>query len=206
MVFVEDLKSLVNNEKSDYTIGELLDHFGTSSIVIALILTTIITSLPLPPWGGGFETLPSGFLCIFLALQGLFGLEKLYLPNFIKKININIDLLKNSEYTDKLFDFIDKYIQPGRYEWAFNGFTEKLMYILVIPNALLMLVPIVFTNGPPSQSITLMAFAWLLSDGFYYLLMLGISVFVVIMYVILFIVFAKFLYRTRKTWTFGLWR
>ena len=70
MVFVDDLKNLVNNEKSDYTIGDLLDHFGTGSIVIALIMATIITSIPLPPWGGGFETIPGGFLCIFWHYKG----------------------------------------------------------------------------------------------------------------------------------------
>ena len=115
-------------------------------------------------------------------------------------------MVKESEYIEKMLNFIDKYVQPNRYEWAFNGILEKVMYLLVIPNALLMLVPIVFTNGPPSQCITLMALAWLLSDGFYFLLMLGISAFVFVAYIILFFVFAKFLYKTRRTWTFGLWR
>ena len=38
------------------------------------------------------------------------------------------------------------------------------------------------------------------------MIMIGISCFVVVMYILLFIVFAKFLYRTRKTWTLGLWK
>ena len=206
MVFVDKVKDLVKNEKNKYTIGELLDHFGTGSIVVALILVTFVTSIPLPPWGGGIETIPGGFLCIILALQGLFGFEKLYLPKFLKNIEVNVKMVKESEYTEKTLNFIEKYVQPNRYEWAFNGILEKVMYLLVIPNALLMLVPIVFTNGPPSQCITLMALAWLLSDGFYFLLMLGISAFVFVVYIILFFVFAKFLYKTRRTWTFGLWR
>lgn len=206
MVFVNKVKDLVKNEKNKYTIDELLDHFGTGSIVVGLILATFITSVPLPPWGGGFETIPGGFLCIILALQGLFGFEKLYLPKFLKNIEVNVKMVKESEYTEKTLNFIDKYIQPNRYEWAFNGILEKVMYLLVIPNALLMLVPIVFTNGPPSQCITLMSLAWLLSDGFYFLLMLGISAFVFVAYIILFFVFAKFLYKTRRSWTFGLWR
>lgn len=206
MVFVDKVKDLVKNEKNKYTIDELLDHFGTGSIVVALILVTFITSIPLPPWGGGFETIPGGFLCIILALQGLLGFEKLYLPKFLKNIEVDVKMVKESEYIEKMLNFIDKYVQPNRYEWAFNGILEKVMYLLVIPNALLMLVPIVFTNGPPSQCITLMALSWLLSDGFYFLLMLGISAFVFVAYIILFFVFAKFLYKTRRTWTFGLWR
>lgn len=206
MVFVDKVKDLVKNEKNKYTIDELLDHFGTGSIVVALILVTFITSIPLPPWGGGFETIPGGFLCIILALQGLLGFEKLYLPKFLKNIEVDVKMVKESEYIEKMLNFIDKYVQPNRYEWAFNGILEKVMYLLVIPNALLMLVPIVFTNGPPSQCITLMALSWLLSDGFYFLLMLGISAFVFVAYIILFFLFAKFLYKTRRTWTFGLWR
>ena len=105
-------------------------------------------------------------------------------------------MLKDSHYTEKTLNFIDKHIEPNRYAWVFNVITQKLMFALVIPNALLMLVPIVFTNGPPSQCITLMAMTWLLSDGYYYLLMLGISLFVFVAYIILFFVFAKLLYRT----------
>ena len=206
MVFVDKLKDLVKNEKNKYTIDELLDHFGTGSIVVALVLATIITSIPLPPWGGGFETIPGGGLSILLALQGLLGFEKLYLPKFLKNIEVNVKIVKESEYTEKTLNFIDNHVEPNRYDWAFNGILEKVMYLLVIPNALLMMVPIVFTNGPPSQCITLMALAWLLSDGFYFLLMLGISAFVFVAYIILFFVFAKLLYRTRRTWTFGLWR
>lgn len=206
MVFVDKLKDLVKNEKNKYTIDELLDHFGTGSIVFALVLVTFITSIPLPPWGGGFETIPGGGLSILLALQGLLGFEKLYLPKFLKNIEVNVRMVKDSKYTEKMLNFIDNHIDPNRYNWAFNGILEKVMYLLVIPNALLMMVPIVFTNGPPSQCVTLMALAWLLSDGFYFLLMLGISAFVFVAYIILFFVFAKLLYRTRRTWTFGLWR
>ena len=206
MVFINKMKDLVENEKNIYTIDELLEYFGTGSIVVALILVTFITSIPLPPWGGGFETIPGGILCIILALQGLFGFEKLYLPKFLKQFEVDINRLKESEYTEKTLNFIDKHIQPNRYSWVFNGITQKLMFALVIPNALLMMVPIIFTNGPPSQCITLMAMTWLLSDGYYYLLMLGISLFVFVAYIILFFVFAKLLYKTRRTWTFGLWR
>ena len=139
-------------------------------------------------------------------LQGLLGFKQVYVPSYFKSIEIDIEFIQNSEYTKKAFRWIEENIQSHRYTWSLNKFTETLMYLLVIPNALLMLVPIIFTNGPPSQCITLMALCWLLYDGFYFMIMIGISCFVVLMYIILFIVFAKFLYRTRKTWTLGLWK
>lgn len=205
-MFLKQLQDLLKGEKTKYTIGELLDHFESSSIAVCLVLATFITSIPVPPWGGGFETIPGGILCIFLAIQGLIGMEQVYLPPFLKSIELDIQFIKDSEYTQKSFEWIDRNIQSDRYMWAMNTFTEKLMYLLVIPNALLMCVPIVFTNGPPSQCITLMALSWLLYDGFYFLLMLGISCVIIIMYIVLFVLFAKLLYKTRKTWTFGLWK
>ena len=51
MSFFNDFKTLVSNDKDDYTVEELLNHFETGSIIIILILATFITSIPLPPWG-----------------------------------------------------------------------------------------------------------------------------------------------------------
>ena len=108
---MDDFKELLKSDQNKYTVGEILDFFGTGSIIIALILVTFITSIPLPPWGGGFETIPGGILSIFLALQGLIGLEKLYMPNFIRNFNINIDFIKNSEHTQKAIHFIEMIIE-----------------------------------------------------------------------------------------------
>jgi len=205
-MFLEKFKELISMEKNKHTIKELSEHFGKSSFTVMLILITFVTSLPLPPWGGGIETIPGGILSIFLALQALIGMDRVFLPNFIQNITVDIEIVKTSEYTEKIINWIENNIQPGRYKWALNPFNEKLMYLLVIPNALLMIIPIVFTNGPPSQCITLMSLCWLLHDGMYFLIMLVLSVVVFILYIILFYTFAKLLYRTRRTWTFGFWK
>jgi hypothetical protein len=205
-MFLQKLRDLVNGDRDKYTLQELLDHFGSSSIVVALVLVTFITSIPLPPWGGGFETIPGGIISLILAIQGLIGVDKLYLPGFISSIMIDVSIIKNSEYMQKMFDWLEENIEPDRYEWALNLFTEKLMYILIIPNALLMILPIIFTNGPPSQCITLMTLSWLLYDGYYFLIMLGLSICIVLFYAVFIALSTKFLYRTRKTWTFGIWK
>ena len=202
--FLEKLERLLKNSKSKYKIGELLDYFGKDSIVVFLFLVTFITSIPLPPWGGGFETLPGGIVSIFLAIQGLLGMKTVYMPNTVKEMEIDIKFVQESKYVDKTFDLIDKYIEPNRNHYVFNIATEKLMYLLIIPNAILMMLPIIFTNGPPSQCITLMAITWLLFDGLLFTIFLGASAFVIIAYIFLFFWFAKFLYSTRRTWTFGL--
>jgi len=205
-MFLTQLKALIHGDKTKYTLQELLDHFESNNIAVFLVLATFITSIPLPPWGGGFETMPGGFLCLLLALEGLLGLKTVYIPAIFRDISIDISFIQNSKITTQSIEWIETHIVPNRHSWALNGLNEKIMYLLVIPNALLMILPIIFTNGPPSQTITLMALAWLVADGLFFLIMLFVSFFVVVMYIVLFFVFAKFLYRTRRHWTFGLWR
>jgi len=205
-MFLQQLKSLIKNDKTTYTIQELLEHFESNNIAVFLVLTTFITSIPLPPWGGGFETMPGGFLCLLLALEGLIGLKTVYIPSIFRNITIDISFIQNSKITKQSIEWVEKHIVPNRHQWALNGLNEKIMYLLVIPNALLMILPIIFTNMLPSQAITLMALAWLVADGLFFLIMLFLSFLNIIMYIVLFIVFAKFLYRTRRHWTFGLWK
>ena len=204
-MFYPKLKNLIQNAriKDEYTIQELLEYFGESTIIIGILLVTIITSLPLPPWGGGFESIPSGFLCIFFSIQGLLNRKYLYLPEFISNYTINVKTISESEYIDKLFDFIDHYIVE-RNLYVFNGFTKILFYCLVILNSLLMIIPIIFTNVLPSLCITMMSLLWLLGDGIYFILSLGISVFVFLFYLLLGMFFSKWLYRNRHYWSFGL--
>jgi hypothetical protein len=205
-MFLQQLKTLIKGEKKKYTLQELLDHFESNSIAVFLVLATFITSIPLPPWGGGFETMPGGFLCLLLALEGLLGLKTVYIPAIFRDISIDISFIQNSKITKQSIEWVENHIVPNRHSWALNRLNEKIMYLLVIPNALLMILPIIFTNGPPSQTITLMALAWLVADGLFFFIMLFVSFFIVVMYIVLFTVFAKFLYRTRRHWTFGLWK
>ena len=206
MGFLSKMKSLVNHRRTKFTMKELLEYFGKESIMVSFFLLTFITSIPLPPWGGGLETIPGGLVCIILAIQGILGLPSVYVPRFIQELEIDIGFVQKSETVNAMFGFIEEYMTPNRHTYVFNVFTEKLVYLLIIPHALLMILPIVFTNGPPSQSISLLSLAWLLQDGLLLLTFMGLSVFVVLAYIFLFFWFGKFLYKTRQTWTFGLWQ
>ena len=83
-MFLEQMKTLINGDKTEYTIQELLEQFQSNNIAVFLVLATFITSIPLPPWGGGFETVLGGILCLALALEGLIGLKIVYIPKFLK--------------------------------------------------------------------------------------------------------------------------
>lgn len=204
--FLVKLDTLIKGEKSKYTIGELLDYFGGDSTIAFMFCVTLITSLPLPPWGGGFETIPGGFFCIALSLQGFLGIKNAYAPGFIRKQIVDIEIVQKSKYTPQFFQLVYEYVKPNNKKWIMNSVTERIMYIFIILCSLLMLVPIIFTNGPPSQCITMLCLTWLLYDGFLFGLMLLVTMTVLLLYVFLFFYFGKWLYKTRKTWTFGLWK
>ena len=206
-MFYSKLKDLVNDKsKSEYTIEELLEYFGDSTIKIGLLVSTIITSLPLPPMAAGTESIPGGLLCIFFSLQGILGMKHIYLPQSLKEIKVDISLLFNNEYLESVMEFIDNYFVPKRQEWVFNRMTELLMYCLVILHAVLMIIPIVFTTMLPSQMITAMAICWLLGDGYFVIVSMIIALVMFLLYVIVGVRFTKWMYRNRKYWTFGYWK
>jgi len=205
-MFLKQVNEILQKEKSTYTIDELLKHFDSSSIIVCLFLATIITSIPLPPWGGGFETIPFGGLCIFLALQGLFGLNQVYLPSSLKTWKIDISFVQKSKSVKNMLSWIKSKAKENRYKWVFNPIMEKIMYLLVIGNAVLMMIPIVFTNGIPSQCITLMSLAWLLYDGLFYLIMVAFSSLVIFVYIFLFITFGRYFYYIRKNGFRKFWK
>lgn len=194
-MFLKKLEDIMNNSKTTYTIDELLGQFQSDIIIVCIVCLTIITSLPLPPWGGGFETIPGGVLCIFLSLQGILGFNQVYLPEYIKNIEVDIENLKSSTFLQDSIKWANDNIETNRYEWVFNVFTEKIMYLLIMLHAILMIIPVIFTNGPPSQCITLMGLFWLLKNGFYFLIILGFSIFILAMYMLLFVFSAKYLYK-----------
>lgn len=205
-MFLTQFKELIYNKKTKYTIQELLDQFESNNIPLFLVLSTFLTSIPLPPLVGGFETIPGGVLSFILALEGLFGFKTIYIPSSIKNISIDISYIQKLQVTKDSIQWVESHITPNQYQWVFNDVNEKIMYLLMIPLALLMIIPIIFTDLIPSQAIMLMALAWLVSDGLFFMIMLVASFFIIIIYALFFIIFAKFLYRTRRTWSFGLWK
>lgn len=206
-MFVTKFKELIyNNQKNKYTVQELLEHFNSDSIPLFLILATFPTSIPLPPLLAGFETVPGGILALILALLGLFGMKTISVPSRIKNKSIDIHSVQNSQLMKDSIHWIESHITPNQYQYVFNAVCEKLMYALIIPLALLMIIPIVFTDVIPSLAILLIALSWLVSDGLFFMVMLFILFFINIMYALVFIIFSKFLYNTRRTWTFGLWK
>jgi len=205
-MFLQQLKTLIKGHKKKYTLQELLEHFESNNIAVFLVLVTFLTSITLVPWGGGIETTPSGCLSFILALEGLLGFKTVYIPSFFKDYIIDIGFIQKSKKTKQTIQWIESHISHHRFQWAFNGLNEKIMYLLVLANSILMILPVIFTHLIPSLSITFLSLAWLVGDGLFFLIMIVVSFLVFTFYALFFTFFAKFLHSHRRYWTFGLWK
>ena len=79
-----------------------------------------------------------------------------------------------------------KSVFRDRMKFIVNPVTEKLIYLLVIPFAILMMIPLILTNWFPSLSITFLSLSWLLNDGFFLIISIIVGALILLFYVYLF--------------------
>lgn len=188
---LDKLNEIIYGKKLTYTLEELTNIFEEDIIILLIFLVTFPTSIPAPPYGGGFGTLPGGFITFFLALNLLINKNHLYLPDFIKHKKINTYFLKKNKWVVDKMHAISKYIKK-RYTFVFQEIGTKFIAVLFLANAILMMIPVFFTNLFPSFSCTLLSFLYLFKDGLLFLIAYILSV--------IMLVFYKFIYNILKTY------
>ena len=188
---LDKLNEIIYGKKLTYTLEELTDIFEEDIIILLIFLVTFPTSIPAPPYAGGFGTVPSGFITFLLAINLLINKKHLYLPDFIKRKKINTYFLKKNKWIADKMHTISKYIKK-RYTFVFQEIGTKFIAILFLASAILMMIPIIFTNLFPSFSCTLLCFLYLFKDGLLFLIAYILS--------IIMLVFYKFIYNMLKTY------
>lgn len=194
--FRNKFKDLVTKGKDIYTIQEIIDHFKEDSIFALLFLITFPTSIPAPPQAFGAETVFGGSVSLLLSIQLIMGFNKPILPNFITSKKINMGYLKNNKYYNKADALLVKLetVFKKRYTFMFNRFFIKIIALFIIPPAILMIIPLIFTNLFPSIAVTLIAFSFLLKDG----LMMMVVFFLTILMSLVYIVFFNYIVKVGK--------
>lgn len=188
---LDKLNEIIYGKKLTYTLEELTDIFEEDIIILLIFLVTFPTSIPYPPMAGGFGTVPGGFITFLLAINLLINKKHLYLPDFIKRKKINTYFLKKNKWIANKMLAISKYIKK-RYTFVFQEIGTKFIAVLFLANAILMMIPILFTNLFPSFSCTLLSFLYLFKDGLLFLIAYILSVIMLIFY--------KFIYNILKTY------
>ena len=207
--FRNKMNSLLNkaNEltgKQEYSIKEIVDHFGEDSIFALIFLITFPTSIPMPPTGLGIETVFGGTATLILSLHIIFDKKKISLPDFIMKKKINLAKIRNSRHYERADHAMMKIesLFKKRYTFIFHNIFLKFIAVVMIFPAILMIIPVVFTNLLPSIAITLISFAFLLKDGLMMIVLLGLTILMSLTYAFFFKLIIKwgkaFIMRRRK--------
>lgn len=140
------------------SIGFIVAYLRRRSFGGVFILLATLSLLP----GISFF---AGLVMIIPALQLVAGLRTPLLPKFISEREVSAVLLK--EYGGNAIPWIEKIERLIKPRWLFLTLPPmtNITGLLVVALALVIMVPLPFSNLPPAVSILLLAFGLLEHDG-----------------------------------------
>jgi hypothetical protein len=144
------------------TMRQITDRLGNNAFGLILLLFALPNSIPLPI--PGVSTLTSLPL-IFFALQMCLGRNVLWIPSWVGKREVKMDVLQ--PFIHKSLPWVlrlEKLFKPRLVILTDSGF-NRLTGFIVIALACLLALPIPLGNLPLGVSITIMALAITERDG-----------------------------------------
>lgn len=153
------LKDAINGLKEDsIKLQQLTDHLGTRAYGIFIVLMSLPNFIP------GLAAISSIILIIF-SLQMFAGIEKPWLPKFIRELSLKRSTLK--EGIEKLLPYIERlehYIQP-RFIFISSVTAIRCTGIVIAYLNFIILLPFPFSNLIPAIAVLAIAFGLLQKDG-----------------------------------------
>jgi len=195
MKLIDILKEIKKNNKS-IKVKDFIKYVGNESFFHILFLTTILTSIPAPAWGFGTSTIPGGIITLILAIQIILDYKHVVLPNVIGNIEIKTKYFKEKyiKKMESLTNTLKKY-STKRFSEIFNfNHSNKITGAVLVLQAILMLIPIIFTNLFPSVIVTAISYCYLIKDGLLLMFFWILGTIVFIMYIF----FLKYIIRYLK--------
>ena len=175
-------------EKKTIKVKEILKLLGKESFFQILFISTIFTSIYAPSWGLGFSTIPAGIITILISFQLMLDYKYVVLPDFINEKEIKTSILKGKNFkkVKKWFDNL-KSISSPRLKKIFksNNF-NKIAGLSLLPQGILMIIPIIFTNLLPSMIVTAISLCYILKDGVLFFVFCILSFIVFFTYIFFF--------------------
>lgn len=173
------------------SIGEILHAIdqGSSSVVLLILLVSVPTSIPAPPLGP--EHMPFGIAHCVLVAQMLCRTfssahRPVWLPKFVTRIQVNLRAPKVAKTLRHMRQFVTKYASssppPAALAWVVGPVGEAAIGVCIVLMAVLMVVPIPFTNFLPSFMITLLSGAFLLQNVIMIAVAIGLTLATFAMY------------------------
>ena len=169
----ETLESILETTKShSIQVSELFNNLGSKGFGIILVFLSLPSALPVP--APGYST-PFGIAIVLIAFQILIGKNSLKTPNSIKKITFSPNISqKILSFAISFLNKIEPFIKPRLLQFQSKQF-RPFVAINLIMLALLMILPIPFTNTLPAMVICLFGISICENDGLLTLISIALS-------------------------------
>lgn len=156
------LRASLENDGNDLTVGLLLDRVGARGFGLLFLLLSLPSALPIPAPG---YSIPFGILLCLLAAQMIVGRSQPVLPARARRIRLTADLATRIlTLTARFFARVERLVKP-RMHWVRSRWASPFIGVLIFFMALLMLVPIPFTNSLPAIIVLLIGIGLTEKDG-----------------------------------------
>lgn len=158
------LKSLGEKSPEGTTkISEIIEEFHENGILLAIIFFSLPIAVPLP-YPPGFTTI-IGVPLVVLSIQLLMGSTKVWLPEKVNNYELkNSTLIMICNKVVPIIISIERYVKP-RFSFAKTIYTHQFVGFISLISAILVALPIPFTNAMPALGITIMTLGLLNRDG-----------------------------------------
>lgn len=161
--FSQELRPLIERSTTQsVTLAELLAETSEQSFGLVMALLALPFLLPMPPG----VSMISGSGCILLGLQMLAGWKAPWLPKRIAQMKFPQAFMeKLLKVVQSITKLLEKFVRP-RMPWLTNNPSIwRINGLCICWLAILLMLPIPFTNPIPTVGILLFVFAMLEADG-----------------------------------------
>ena len=171
--FSQDIESLLKRlAKQPLTLGEILAETHERGFSLSIGLLVLPFLFPMPP---GLSSV-LGLGCFVLAIQMAMGRRVPWLPKKVAKFkfprSFSLQLLQNIKRVTR---GLEKIVRPRWLRIAESSYVWRTNGLCIAWLAILLMLPIPFTNPLPTTGILLLAVGTLEADGFLMLLGYGLT-------------------------------
>lgn len=148
-------------------VGELFDTVFQRGFGFLLVALSLPSALPIPAFG---YAVPFALLIILVAIQMIMGRNSPILPHRVRNRDIGSKLVTLiQERGIPFLRRMERLSKPRLKNLGKRGFSRFLMGIVILLAALVMLIPIPFTNTIFALAILLIGFGLMNNDGLFIL-------------------------------------
>lgn len=170
---------LTKSTGKSLSIGELCSKVADKGFGLSLILLALPSALPIP--APGYST-PFGLAIVFLGVQLLIQRNSIWLPRRVAAIQIHPALSnKMLGAAQKFLTHTEKWIRP-RQKWVSTSLGHVVLSMIICFLAVLMMLPIPFTNTLPALVIFLIGICLAEEDGLLAIFALGFGICAIVLY------------------------